>query len=84
VPLIYATRTISCTYDGIQEQTSATECPVSSFGYAYDPAGNRTSVSVNGVQKRRCHRCDADCADEHGKTRPPAPPVGCLRSDTSW
>jgi len=31
--------------------TGATESPGSSFAYAYDPAGNRTSVSVNGVQQ---------------------------------
>jgi YD repeat-containing protein len=28
----------------------ATENPSSSFGYTYDPAGNRTSASVNGTQ----------------------------------
>jgi YD repeat-containing protein len=69
VPLIYATRTISCTYDGIREQTGAIESPGSSFAYVYDSAGNRISVRVNRMLKRRCRRCDADCADEHGKTR---------------
>jgi RHS repeat-associated protein len=42
-------RTITYTYDGIQELTGAVGGPGRSFAYAYDPAGNRTSVSVNGV-----------------------------------
>ena len=35
---------------GNQELTGATESPGSSYTYGYDPAGNRTGVTVNGVQ----------------------------------
>ncbi len=42
-------RTVTCSYDGLQRLTGATENPETTFAYSYDPAGNRTGVSVNGT-----------------------------------
>jgi len=42
-------RTVQPAYDGLSRLTGAPESPGSNFGYAYDLAGNRTSVAVNGA-----------------------------------
>ena len=44
------TRSISYDYDGLQRLVSATESPGTTQTYAYDLAGNRTGVWVNGTQ----------------------------------
>jgi YD repeat-containing protein len=44
-------RAITYTYDEVQELTGAGESPGCSFAYGYDPAGNRTSVTVNNTQQ---------------------------------
>ncbi len=41
-------RVLRYSYDGLQRLTGATESSGSTFGYAYDNAGNRTSVQLNG------------------------------------
>jgi YD repeat-containing protein len=43
------TRTIRYTYDGLQRLTKAVESPGTTYAYAYDLAGNRTEVTVNGT-----------------------------------
>ncbi|HEY3229310.1 MAG TPA: hypothetical protein VGJ87_08820, partial [Roseiflexaceae bacterium] len=43
------TRAVAYTYDGVQRLTSALETPGAAYAYAYDLAGNRTQVQVNGV-----------------------------------
>ena len=48
-PVPPSTRVITYTYDGLQRLTGAVESPGSSFAYAYDLAGNRTGVTVNGT-----------------------------------
>ena len=42
-------RRIAYTYDGLQRLTGATESTGTTFGYGYDTAGNRTSVTLNGT-----------------------------------
>jgi YD repeat-containing protein len=44
------TRVISYSYDGLQRLTGAAELPGGSYAYAYDDAGNRTGVWVNGTR----------------------------------
>jgi RHS repeat-associated protein len=43
------TRTVGYRHDGLQRLIGAVESPGSSFAYSYDPAGNRTAVSVDGT-----------------------------------
>ncbi|MFL5807434.1 MAG: hypothetical protein ACJ8CR_37625 [Roseiflexaceae bacterium] len=45
-----ATRVVTYTYNGLQRLTGAGETPGATYGYAYDNAGNRTGVWVNGSQ----------------------------------
>jgi RHS repeat-associated protein len=45
-----ATRAITYAYDGLQRLSSAGESPGTLYDYAYDNAGNRTGVWVNGSQ----------------------------------
>jgi RHS repeat-associated protein len=45
-----ATRVITYSYDGLQRLSSAGESPGTLYDYAYDDAGNRTGVWVNGSQ----------------------------------
>jgi YD repeat-containing protein len=42
-------RPVKSSYDALQRLVGAVESPGSSFAYSYDPAGNRTGVSVNGT-----------------------------------
>jgi RHS repeat-associated protein len=49
-PASAATRVIAYSYDGLQRLTGAAESPGTTFAYAYDLAGNRTGVWVNGTR----------------------------------
>jgi YD repeat-containing protein len=55
-----ATRVVTYTYDGLQRLTSASESPGAIYVYAYDNAGNRTGVWVNGSQVVNQSYGDAD------------------------
>jgi YD repeat-containing protein len=41
---------ITYAYDGLQRLVGANESPGSSYAYAYDDAGNRTGVWLNGTR----------------------------------